>query len=99
MRVLYPELVYGAISSSGVTHATVVDWRYFDIIRQYAPAACTSQIVKAIDEIDRLLLGKNQTRNAIKAVFGLNGISYDPDFASLLTVRAVVFAILGHAWC
>ncbi|KAI0757595.1 peptidase S28 [Daedaleopsis nitida] len=84
MRVLYPDLVYGAISSSGVTHATVVDWRYFDIIRQHAPADCMEQVVKAIDEVDRLL-ERNATRDAIKAVFGLNGISYDPDFASLLS--------------
>ncbi|KAI0762442.1 peptidase S28 [Fomes fomentarius] len=85
MRVLYPDLVYGAISSSGVTHATVVDWRYFDIIRQYAPADCVAQVVTTIDEVDRLLLGTNETRDAIKKVFGLNGISYDPDFASLLS--------------
>ncbi|KAI0735846.1 peptidase S28 [Earliella scabrosa] len=85
MRVLYPDLVYGAISSSGVTHATVVDWRYFDIIRQYAPQDCMAQVVKAIDEVDRLLERSNKTRNAVKALFGLSGLSYDPDFASLLS--------------
>lgn len=60
MRVLYPDLVYGAISSSGVTHATVVDWRYFDIIRQHAPANCVAQVVTAVDEVDKLLLGSDK---------------------------------------
>ncbi|TBU56239.1 peptidase S28 [Dichomitus squalens] len=85
MRVLYPDIVFGSISSSGVTHATVVDWRYFDIIRQYAPQDCVARIVQTVDEVDTLLTRNNHTRNAIKAVFGLSGISYDPDFASLLS--------------
>ena len=86
MRVLYPDIVFGSISSSGVTHATVVDWRYFDIIRQYAPQDCVARIEKTVDEVDALLTRNNSTRNAIKAAFGLSGVSYDPDFASLLTV-------------
>ena len=91
MRVLYPDIVYGAIASSGVTHATVVDWRYPDLIRQYAAPACVARIEKAIAEVDSLLTS-NKTSGAIKAVFGLGGISYNPDFASLLSVRA-------RSWC
>ncbi|KAI0656771.1 peptidase S28 [Cubamyces menziesii] len=86
MRVLYPDLVFGAISSSGVTHATLDDWRYFDIIRQYAPASCIAQVEKTIDEVDAFITSpKAETRHAIKAVFGLQNITYDPDFASLLS--------------
>ncbi|RDX51519.1 peptidase S28 [Lentinus brumalis] len=84
MRVLYPDIVFAAISSSGVTHATVVDWRYFDIIRQFAPADCVAQVQKTIYEFDALIANK-KTRDAIKAVFGLSGVSYDPDVASLLS--------------
>lgn len=87
MRVLYPDVVFGAIASSGVTHATVVDWRYPDLIRQYAAPACVARIEKAIAEVDSLL-ASNKTSGAIKAVFGLSGISYNADFASLLSVRA-----------
>ncbi|KAI0358821.1 peptidase S28 [Trametes cingulata] len=86
MRVLYPDLVFAAISSSGVTHATLDDWRYFDIIRQYAPADCIAQVEKTIDEVDRLITSPHaETRHAIKAVFGLGNLTYDPDFASLLS--------------
>lgn len=86
MRVLYPDIVFGAISSSGVTHATLTDWRYADIIRQYAPQACIARIEKAIDEVDTFL-ADNKTSGAIKAVFGLGEVSYNPDFASVLLVR------------
>ncbi|KAH9938998.1 peptidase S28 [Epithele typhae] len=84
MRVLYPDLVFGAISSSGVVHATVDDYFYFDIIRQFAPAPCMARVAEAIEEVDALLEA-NATHDAIKDVFGLSGLSYDPDFASLLS--------------
>lgn len=92
MRVLYPDLVFGAIASSGVVHATLDDWRYFDIIRQSAPAACITQVERTIDEVDRLITSPNaKTRLAIKSVFGLQNVTYDPDFASLLSVRVVQY--------
>ncbi|KAI0761167.1 peptidase S28 [Trametes elegans] len=86
MRVLYPDLVFGAISSSGVTHATLKDWRYYDIIRKYAPQACISRVEKAIAEVDAHITSPHaETRRAIKAVFGLQDLTYDPDFAALLS--------------
>ena len=87
MRVLYPDIVYGAIASSGVVHATLDDWYYFDIIRESAPADCMVRVAEAIEEVDAFL-ANNATRQAIKDVFYLGGITYDPDFASALTVRA-----------
>ena len=95
MRVLNPDLVFGAISSSGVTHATLDDWRYFDIIRQYAPAECIAQVQKTVYEFDALI-ANNNTHDAIKAVFGLSGVSYDPDVASLLSVRHGIAAICSE---
>ncbi|KAI8983248.1 peptidase S28 [Trametes punicea] len=86
MRVLYPELVFGSIASSAVTHATLDDWRYYDIIRQYAPADCIAQVEKTVYEVDNLITSSQpETRQAIKAVFGLWNLTYDPDFASLLS--------------
>ena len=87
MRVLYPDLVFGAISSSGVVHATVPEPFYFDIIRQFAPAACMRRVEETVDEVDALLEGTQAEHDAIKAVFGLQNLTYDPDFASLLSVR------------
>ena len=93
MRVLYPDLVFGAISSSGVVHATIDDWYYYDIIRQYAPtpgSACMARVAEAIEEVDALI-EQNSTHDAIKVVFGLQNLTYDPDFASLLSVRSCAF--------
>ena len=98
MRVLYPDLVFGAISSSGVVHATLDDWYYFDIIRRYAPADCMARLVEAIDEVD-YYLANNATREAIKDVFSLGNVTFDADFASALTVsldllgRTIVFSL------
>ena len=92
MRVLYPDLVFGAIASSGVVHATVDDWYYFDIIREFAPADCMARVAEAVDEVDALL-ERPETHDAVKAVFGLQNLTYDPDFASLLTVSKLDVAI------
>ena len=47
-----------------------------------------ARVVEAIEEIDTLL-EQNNTHDAIKAVFGLQNLTYDPDFASVLSVRSV----------
>lgn len=86
MRILYPELVFGAIASSGVTFATIKDWQYFDIIRQFAPADCIHQIEVTIKTVDRYLTQSNSTRDTIKAAFALTNLTNDHDFASLLSV-------------
>ena len=85
MRVLYPDIVFGAISSSGVVHATIDDWYYYDIIRQFAPADCMTRLVEAIDEVDSYL-ANNATIAAIKDVFALGNVTDARDFASALTV-------------
>lgn len=87
MRVSYPDIVYGAIASSGVVHATINDWRYMDIIRQYAPSGCITVLEEAIDELDDFLSSPNlSTRQAIKAYYGLPNVTHDTDFASTLSV-------------
>ncbi len=86
MRVLYPDLVYGAIASSGVVYATVSDWQYMDIIRQFAPANCVKQLEVAVEEFDDLLEKSNTTRQAIKTLYGLPNVTHDADVASLISV-------------
>ncbi|THH02794.1 hypothetical protein EW026_g112 [Hermanssonia centrifuga] len=83
MRVLYPELVYGAIASSGVTYATILDWQYYDIIRQFGPTDCIHQIQTTVYEVDELL-SDAKSHTPIKALFGLANLTHDQDFVSLL---------------
>jgi hypothetical protein len=84
MRVLFPDLVYGAIASSGVTHASVALWQYFDVVRNAAPKNCSSVVVKAVETIN-LALSRPDLNTPLKQLFGLEGLA-DDDFASLITV-------------
>lgn len=90
MRILYPDLVYGAIASSGVTFATINDWQYFDIIRQFGPKDCIQQIETTVNEVDALLAKKGRARQVIKATFGLGNVTHDEDFASVLAVSSIL---------
>ncbi|PVF95215.1 peptidase S28 [Serendipita vermifera] len=95
MRVLYPDIVFGAISSSGVTHATINNWEYMDIIRTAAPSACSEAIQSSMTNVDALLI-RPPSKWALKALFGLQGISHDDDFVS--TIVWPLSAFQGKNW-
>ncbi|KAH9987911.1 serine carboxypeptidase S28-domain-containing protein [Russula compacta] len=84
MRVLYPDLVFGAIASSAVTHAVLTNWEYMDVIRLAADQRCSSNLVNSISTIDRLLKF-GPLRGPLKNLFGLGGLESDQDFVSVLT--------------
>jgi hypothetical protein len=114
MRVLYPDLVFGAIASSGafcrflcpltynlslnwtllghsaVTHATVSDWEYMDVIRLAAEPKCSSNLVESIANVDSLL-NVSSLRGPLKKLFGLEGLESDQDFVSVLAVCSICF--------
>lgn len=107
MKVVYPDLVFGAIASSAVTYATIDDWQYYDIIRQFADPDCVKQIEITIEEVDDLL-SNPATAQTIKGLFGLHNVTHIQDFASLLSVSAEVctaiqhlklLLLLGISWC
>ena len=111
MKILYPELVYGAIASSGmcgldravslfdiktpliaVTHATIENWEYMEIIRQAADPKCSAHLENSIKTIDAILLRGNDPVNMalkrrLKGLFGVADLEHDEDFASLIEVR------------
>ncbi|KAF9566070.1 peptidase S28 [Agrocybe pediades] len=85
MKILYPDIVWGAIASSGVVHAAVENWQYMDIIRTAANATCSSNLVNSVAKIDSILLGQsNSTKQELKGLFGLAGLTHNTDFASML---------------
>ncbi|KAG8954371.1 hypothetical protein FRC04_011697 [Tulasnella sp. 424] len=83
MRVLYPDLVYGAIASSAVTHAAIDYSDYFEVIRRTNNQTCVEHIVSAVATIDRIL-DIPLMSNPLKALFGLQGLKHDDDFVSVL---------------
>ncbi|KAI0287248.1 serine carboxypeptidase S28-domain-containing protein [Russula brevipes] len=84
MRVLYPDLVFGAIASSAVTHAALTNWEYMDVIRLAADPICSSNLVYSIATIDKLLKS-SRLRGPLKNLFDLAGLESDQDFVSVLT--------------
>ncbi|KAJ7080507.1 serine carboxypeptidase S28-domain-containing protein [Mycena epipterygia] len=83
MKILYPELVYGAIASSGVTHASIVNWEYMEIIRNAADPKCSAHLENAVQTIDSILSSGRLSR-PLKALFGLADLRHDEDFASVI---------------
>ncbi|KIJ24620.1 hypothetical protein M422DRAFT_77168 [Sphaerobolus stellatus SS14] len=81
MKVTYPNLVYGAIASSGVTHAAVNLWEYYDVIRNATPQ-CSPVFSKAIETVN-IALSNKDLNGPVKDMFGLTGLT-DADFASVL---------------
>ena len=82
---MYPDIVFGAIASSGVTHAAIENWEYMDIIRTAAEPECSKHLVSSILAIDHIL-ALPHLRKPLKKLFGLEDLEYDDDFAAMLSV-------------
>ncbi|ODA82252.1 hypothetical protein RJ55_00759 [Drechmeria coniospora] len=84
-RKLYPDIFWGAISSSGPLQAIDNFWQFFEVSRRYAPADCSVTQQKLVHVIDTMLFS-NDSRDAtrIKKVFGLEYL-WDDEFAGLLS--------------
>ncbi|KZV92275.1 hypothetical protein EXIGLDRAFT_769142 [Exidia glandulosa HHB12029] len=95
MRVLYPDLTFGAMASSAVTHATVVYWEYLEVIRLNAPQDCVARIQSTIELVDRIL-DVPFLRKPLKGLFGLADLEHDDDFVSVL--RAPLSGWQGRNW-
>ena len=89
LRVQYPDVFWGTISSSGVTKAIYDYWEYYEPIAQYGPPACIAAQRHLINIVDIILL-KNSTKltTEVKAAFGLpniTSVSIDYDLRRDLT--------------
>ncbi|ROV98072.1 hypothetical protein VMCG_07019 [Cytospora schulzeri] len=87
LRKLYPDVYWGAISSSGVTEAIYDYWEYFEAARLFAPGDCATTTQKLTNVVDNILIGKNGTKyvQKLKDAFGLGNVTRSDDFASSLT--------------
>ncbi|THW57981.1 extracelular serine carboxypeptidase [Aureobasidium pullulans] len=86
LRVVYPDVFWGTISSSGVTKAIYNYYDYFTPIAENGPPKCISTQKTLIHIVDTILL-KNQSdlTHQLKTAFGLGNLTYDDDFASTLS--------------
>lgn len=84
LRVVYPDIFFGAIASSAVTEAIVDYWQYWEPIRQHAPQDCVHTIERFTTILDNLIPNATAIED-LEALFGLQDLSYADDFASALS--------------
>lgn len=87
LRILYPDVYFGAISSSGVTKAIYDYWQYYEPIKEYAPAQCSKNQQLLTNVVDKILIDHKHTAAVadLKKLFGLSGITHTNDFANVLS--------------
>ncbi|GKT74229.1 serine carboxypeptidase S28 [Colletotrichum tofieldiae] len=100
LRKVYPDVFWGAISSSGVTAAVVDFWEYYEAARLYSPEGCAETTQKLTHVVDNILLQKGNTTEedilTLKTAFGLGNITEPVDFAS--TIRGGIGGLQGRNW-
>lgn len=87
LRKLYPDVYWGAISSSGVTEAIYDYWEYYTAAQLYAPGDCATTTQTLTHVVDNILITHNGTEyvQRLKDVFGLGNVTRDNDFANALS--------------
>ncbi|CAO3596293.1 unnamed protein product [Absidia cylindrospora] len=83
MRLLYPDLVYAAVSSSGPVQAQYNFYQYFDPIIQYGPPRCVNALHNIVERIDQFFAGhpSDSEKSQFKNAFGVDPRTPDVDFA------------------
>mgnify|MGYP005988331867 CR=1 FL=1 len=93
-RKTYPDIFWGAISSSGVTAAVYDFWEY--ATRLFAPGDCGAVMGKLTHVVDTALLSGNETKvDAIKQFFGYENIEA-ADLGE--TISHPLYALQGQKW-
>ncbi|WVQ81073.1 hypothetical protein IAT38_003195 [Cryptococcus sp. DSM 104549] len=85
MRTQYPDLVWGAIASSAVTHAEIDFHNYYRPIMRYGPQPCLSVLEDAVEYIDTILDHPAPFPKLLKGLFGLSELASDQDFADVIS--------------
>jgi hypothetical protein len=98
LRVAYPDIFWGAISSSGVPMAIWDYWEYFEAARVYGPAECIEATQKIIDVVDSVLLNEENAGYIaqLKDLYGLRRVSDNADFASALNNG--IYGLQSYNW-
>lgn len=86
LRVVYPDIFWGSISSSGVTKAIYNYWQYYEPAAQYGPPICMATQKVFTHIIDTILIGNNDSALTLrlKNAFGMPNVTHDADFANQL---------------
>ena len=74
-----------------MTHASIENWEYMEIIRQAADPKCSAHLESSVQAIDSILTRGNDPINKalkrrLKGLFGLADLEHDDDFVALVEV-------------
>ena len=85
-RIKYPDIFWGAISSSGITEAFVEFWQFYEPMRLFGPQDCISTDQKLVNILDNIMIGRNDSvlTRRLKGLFGVADLSHDDDFAIMV---------------
>ena len=79
----------------GVTHASLQNWEYMEIIRKAADPKCSNHLVNSISTIDNILSSyPSFFKRQLKNLFGLGDLEHDEDFVSVLEVSCYFFTTI-----
>ena len=88
LRVKYPDIFWGSISSSGVTKAIYDYWAYYEPAAHYGPSFCIATQKMFTHMIDNILIGKANDKELVqklKNLFGMENVTHTQDFANQLS--------------
>lgn len=88
-RKLYPDVFWGAISSSGVTEAQYEYSEYWQMIQDHGPQQCIRTTEAITDAFDVILMDKTERIPELKDLFGLRNMTDNRDFASLILLSGI----------
>ncbi len=98
LRKLYPDVYWGAISSSGVTEAIWDYWKYFEAAMTFGPTECIETAKKLTHVVDNILIGQKGTEwpAKLKQTFGFDAGLRDPDFAG--SIIGGIYDLQSYNW-
>ncbi|KAJ2978736.1 hypothetical protein NQ176_g3655 [Zarea fungicola] len=96
-RKLYPDVYWGAISSSGVTEAVYDFWAYNEAARLFAPGNCGPVMSKLTHVVDTALFsGSGGKVSTVKQLFGYNSSVPNDQFGS--SIAHPSGGLQGESW-
>lgn len=102
MRVLYPDIIFGAIASSAVVAAVDEYPEYMYPVARGAETSCSQTLQAAVAAIDSVLaphgnssIGDAKRIKQLQALFGLEDLKDPRDFANVLTYPLGSFQALN----
>lgn len=88
---VHGDVLYGGIAASAPIKVSVGYPEWYNPIQKYAPQDCVTRINNIVDKFDSLIT-KNNTKaiNEFKALFGLESLTDNRDFAAAIAVSSTI---------